>query len=87
MHCTWVYNNKFFIIKWSHAKHMTNFVSKIDKKNILRGVNFTNFKTPGDYIVKSKPQGVCLQLSQTLGGDYAIWPLFYKVMFSSLNFV
>jgi hypothetical protein len=40
-------------------------------KNILRGVNFTNLKIPGDYIVKSKTQGVCLQLSQTLGGDYA----------------
>jgi hypothetical protein len=43
-------------------------------KNILRGVNFTNLKTPGGYIAKSKPQGVCLQLSQTPGGDYAIWP-------------
>jgi hypothetical protein len=32
MHCTWVYNNEFFIIKWSYAMHMTNFVSKIDKK-------------------------------------------------------
>ena len=52
---------------------MTNFVSKIDKK-ILRGVNFTNLKTLGGYIVKSKPQGVCLQLSHTLGGDYEIWP-------------
>jgi hypothetical protein len=53
MHYTWVYNNKFFIIKWSHTMHMTNFVSKIDK-NILRGVNFTNLKTPGGYIAKSK---------------------------------
>jgi hypothetical protein len=43
-------------------------------KNILRGVNFTNLKTLGGYITKSKPQGVCLQLSQTPGGDYAIWP-------------
>jgi hypothetical protein len=43
-------------------------------KNILRGVNFTNLKTSGGYIAKSKPQGVYLQLSQTLGGDYAIWP-------------
>ena len=32
MQCTWVYNNEFFIIKWSHTMHMTNFVSKIDKK-------------------------------------------------------
>ena len=51
--------------------HMTNFVSKIEKKKIFRGVNFTNLKTLGDYIAKSKPQGVCLQLSQTPGGDYA----------------
>ena len=43
-------------------------------KNILRGVNFTNLKTSCSYIAKSKPQGVCLQLSQTPGGDYAIWP-------------
>jgi hypothetical protein len=50
--------------------HMTNFVSKIDKK-ILRGVNFTNLETSGGYIAKSKPQEACLQLSQTLGGDYA----------------
>ena len=55
--------------------HMTNFVSKIDK-NILRGVNFINLKTPGGYIAKSKLQGVCLQLSQTPGGDYVIWPKF-----------
>jgi hypothetical protein len=34
-------------------------------KNILRGVNFTNLKTPCGYIVKSKSQGVCLQLSQS----------------------
>jgi hypothetical protein len=37
-------------------------------KNILRGVNFTNLKTPGGYIAKSKPQGVCLQLTLRLGG-------------------
>ena len=40
-------------------------------KYILRGVNFTNLKTSGGYIAKSKPQGVYLQLSQTRGGDYA----------------
>jgi hypothetical protein len=48
-------------------------------KNILRGVNFTNLKTLGGYIAKLKPQGVCLQLSQTPGGDYAIWP-FLKIL-------
>ena len=51
--------------------HMTNFVSKIDKKNILKGVNFTNLKTPGGYTVKSKSQVVYLHLSQTPGDDYA----------------
>ena len=61
---------KFIIINPS-AMHMTNVFSKIDKKNILREVNFTNLKTSGDYIAKSKPQRVCLQLSQTLRGDYA----------------
>ena len=35
-------------------------------KNVFRGVNFTNLKTLGGYIVKSKLQGVCLQLTQTL---------------------
>jgi hypothetical protein len=49
---------------------MTNFVSKIDKKNILRRVNFTNLKTPDGYIAKSKSQGVYLQLSQTPGSDH-----------------
>ena len=43
-------------------------------KKVLRRVHFTNLKTPSGYIAKSKPQGVCLQLSQTPGGDYAIWP-------------
>ena len=61
---------KRFIIINPSAMHMTNFVSKIDK-NILRRVNFTNLKTSGGYIAKSKPQGACLQLSQTLRGDYA----------------
>ena len=50
---TWVYNNKFFIIKWSHIMHMTNFVSKNDKKYTLRG-QFYQFKNPGGYITKSK---------------------------------
>ena len=36
-------------------------------KNVLKGVNFTNLKTLGGYIAKSKSQGVCLQLSQTQG--------------------
>jgi hypothetical protein len=37
--------------------HMTNFISKIDKK-ILRGVNFTNLKTSGGYIAtKPNPRG------------------------------
>jgi hypothetical protein len=49
-------------------------LAKSTKKKILRRVNFTNLKTPGGYIAKSKPQGVCLQLSQTPGGDYVIWP-------------
>jgi hypothetical protein len=43
-------------------------------KNILRLVNFINLKTQGGYTAKSKPQRVCLQLSQTPGGDYTIWP-------------
>ena len=49
---------------------MTNFVNKIDKKYTQKG-QFHQFKNPGDYIAKSKPQGICLQLSQTSGGDYA----------------
>ena len=48
-------------------------LAKLTKK-ILKGVNFTNLKTLGGYIAKSKPQRVCLQLNQTLGGDYVIWP-------------
>ena len=51
MHCIWVYNNEFFIIKWSHIMHVTNSTSKIEK-NVLRGVNFTNLKTLGSYIAK-----------------------------------
>ena len=59
--------------------HMTNFVSKI-AKNILRGINFTNLKTPGGYITKSKPQGVCLQLSQTPGVIMQFGQKIIKVM-------
>ena len=57
--------------------HMTNFVSKIDKK-YTQNDQFHQFKNPGGYIAKSKAQGICLQLSQTPGGDYAIWPLFIR---------
>ena len=45
-------------------------------KKVFRRVNFINLKTQGGYIAKSKSQRVYLQLSQTLGGDYAIWPIF-----------
>jgi hypothetical protein len=48
-------------------------------KKVFRKVNFTNLKTQGGYIAKSKPQGVCLQLSQTPGGDYAIWPFIFII--------
>ena len=84
MHCTWVYDNAFFIIKWSHTMYMTNLVAKLTK-NILIGINFINLKIPDGYIAKSKPQGVCLQLSQTPRGDYTIRPLIYlKLIFVTL---
>ena len=54
------------------------FLLSKSTKNIFRGVNFINLKTSGGYIAKSKPQGVCLQLSQTPGDDYAIWPKISK---------
>jgi hypothetical protein len=41
-------------------------------KNVLIGVNFTNLKTLGGYIAKLKTQGISLQMTQILGGDYAI---------------
>ena len=49
-------------------------LAKLTKKNVFREVNFINLKTSGDYITKSKPQGICLQLTQTSGDDYVIWP-------------
>ena len=57
MHCTWVYNNEFFIIKWSHVIHVTNFVSKIDKKMYLEGL-ISPIK---------KPQVVILQNQNPMG--------------------
>jgi hypothetical protein len=54
-------------------------------KNILRGVNFTNLKISGGYIAKSKPQGVCLQLSQTPRVDYVIWPFYGNLFGLILN--
>ena len=56
-------------------------------KKVLRRVNFTNLKTPNGYIAKSKPQGVCLQLTQTSGGDYVIWPQKYTAFFGLLVIV
>ena len=50
-------------------------------KKVLRKVNSINLKTPSGYIAKSKPQGVCLQLGQTLGGDYAIWRNIFTSLF------
>ncbi len=35
--------------------HMTNFYQQNRQKNVLKEVNFTNLKTPDDYIAKSKP--------------------------------
>ena len=49
--------------------HVTNFFEQNRQKNILKGVNFTNLKTLGGYIAKSKSQEVYLQLTQT-----PIWP-------------
>ena len=71
MHCTWIYNNEFFIIKWSHIMHITNFVSKIDKKIYLEG-SISPIKKPKVVILQNqnlrksvcnwaKPQGVIMQ--------------------------
>jgi hypothetical protein len=46
-------------------------------KNVLRRINFINLKISGGYIAKSKPQEVCLQLTQTSGSDYVICPFLY----------
>ena len=54
-------------------------------KKVFRRVNFINLKTSGGYIAKSKTQGVCLQLSQTLGGDYVIWSLFNSKLVTILE--
>ena len=64
MHCIWVYNNELFIIKWSHIMHMTNFVSKIDKKYTqfhqfknLRWL-YCKIKTPGGlFATEPNPKG------------------------------
>ena len=52
--------------------HVTNFVSKIDKKMYLEGSISSIKKTSNGYIAKLKPQGVSLQMTQTPGSDYAI---------------
>ena len=56
-----------------------NFVGKIDK-NITRGVDFINSITLGGYIAKLKLYGISLQMTQTLGNDYVIWPYFNKTI-------
>ena len=72
MHCIWVYNNEFFYYKVVTYNARDKFLLAKSAKKVFRRVNFTNLKTSGDYITKSKSQGVCLQLSQIPGGDYAI---------------
>ena len=89
MHCTWVYNNEFFYYKvviCNVCRIWQILLAKLTK-NILRGINFTNLKTPSGYIAKSKPQGVCLQLREIPGDDYAIWPSFFFFFFLSHLFV
>ena len=41
-------------------------------KKVFTRVNFINLKTSGGYIAKLKTQGINLQMTQILGGDYAI---------------
>jgi hypothetical protein len=74
MHCTQGYTNEFFYYKVVICNTRDKFLPAKSTKNVLRGVNYTNLKTSGGYIAKSKSQGVCLQLTQTPGGDYVIWP-------------
>ena len=44
-------------------------------KKVLKMINFTNLEIPGGYIAKSKPQGICLQLTQIPRDKHVIWPL------------
>ncbi len=60
IHCTWVYNNEFFYYKVVICNVCGKFFLAKSTKNVLRGVNFTNLKTLGDYIAKSKSQWVYL---------------------------
>ena len=65
MHYTWVYNNEFFYYKVVTCNAHDKFLLTKSTKNVLGEVNFTNLKISGGYIIKSKSQGVCLQLSKT----------------------
>ena len=51
--------------------HVTNFVSKIDKKCAWRG-QFHQLKNPRQLYCKIETSGISLEMTQTLGGDYAI---------------
>ena len=62
----------FFYYKVVTCNARDKFLLAKSTKNVLREVNFTNLKTPGGYIAKSKPQGVCLQLTQTPWSNYVI---------------
>jgi hypothetical protein len=65
MHCTWVYNNEFFYYKVVTCNTRDKFLLTKSTKNVLRGINLTNLKISSGYIIKSKPQEVCLQLTKT----------------------
>ena len=70
----------FFYYKVVICNTRDKFLLAQSTKNILRGVNFTNLNTQGGYIVKSKPQRVCLRLIEILGSDYIIWPFIFIVL-------
>ena len=52
--------------------YVTNFVSKIDKKNVLRGNQFYQLKNHRWLYCKIETLGISLQLIQNPMSDYAI---------------
>ena len=59
--------------------HVTNFVSKIDKKYTQRG-QFHQLKNPMWLFCKIKTQGGQFANDPNPGGDYAIQPMIYKIV-------
>jgi hypothetical protein len=77
MYCTWVYNNEFFYYKVVICNARDKFLlAKSIRKNLLRGVNFTNLKTLVIILQNQNFKGL-FAIDPNPRSDYVILPKFF----------